>query len=440
MTLLATAIVPSLGSWNAYLVRSGSMAPSINAGDVVIAAPLPGSASVPEGRVMVFVDPATTTPGDRLLVHRVLTRNDDGRYITAGDANRQWDQVPVDRSAIIGQARLRVPWIGLPIVWWQCGAYVSLLVWLTLTVLAIELVRRSRRGHRGDDEGRTDSSTSSWRRAGRITAAVSVVVAMFVVGDASAKFSGRTGNPGCAWALSTRILLPYLTNVLADAPWAYYETEEAGGGTANDSSGNARVGAYSGTVTYRQVGALTRVPGYSILFGSNNPRLVANSAATITNPTTYSLEVWFKTTTTSGGKIAGFENSKNASSGTYDRYVFMRNDGRLVFGGWINSGTTALTSTLAYNNGVWHHLVVTARPITGNTLQSGNMYVDGVRIATGNTTAVASYAGYWRAGYGNVASVTGAPSSPAFEGSIDNFAVYLTELSASRVSIHYASR
>ena len=343
LTLLAIAVLPCVGPWNAYIVRSGSMSPSINAGDIVVAAPLPHAAGVPTGRVMVFVDPATTTPGDRLLVHRVLMRNDDGTYITAGDANRQWDQTPVNRSAIIAQARLRVPWLGLPVVWWHRGAFVPLIAWLAITVLAIELTRRTHRRHTGDDD-QPGGSRGSARRAGRITTAASVVVAMFVVGNASAAFSGRTINPGNAWAINTRILLPYLTNVLADAPWAYYETEEASGGTANDSSGNARVGAYSGTITYHQAGALTRVPGYSILLGSNSPRLVAYSAATITNPTTYSLEMWFKTTTTSGGKLAGFENSKNQNSSTTDRYVFMRNDGRIVFGGWINNGTTMLTS------------------------------------------------------------------------------------------------
>ncbi|MDO8392065.1 MAG: signal peptidase I [Actinomycetota bacterium] len=439
LTLLAIAILPGLGSWNTYVVRSGSMSPSINTGDIVVAAPLPPTATVPAGRVMVFVDPATTTQGDRLLVHRVLMRNDDGTYTTAGDANRQWDQTPVTRSAIIAQARLRVPWVGLPVVWWHRGAYLPFVMWVVLTIVAIEVVRRTRQ-RRGRNDIQQTGSHRRWRHGSKITVAASVVVSMFVVGDASAMFSGRTTNPGSAWTLTTRILLPYTTNVLADAPWAYFETEEASGSTATDTSGNTRTGTYSGTIIYRQAGALTRVPGHSVRLGSTTSRLVASSGAKISNPTTYSLELWFKTTTTSGGKLAGFESTKDSSSSTYDRYVFMRNDGRLVFGGWIRSGTTMLTSPLAYNDGAWHHLVITARPIAGKTQQSGNMYVDGVRVGTGSTTAVASYSGYWRAGYGAIAAVTGAPSSPTFEGSIDNFAVYLTELSASRVAIHYASR
>ena len=104
--------------------------------------------------------------------------------------------------------------------------------------------------------------------------------------------------------------------------------------------------------------------------------------------------MWFKTSTTSGGKLAGFENSRNQSSGTYDRHVFMRNDGKLSYGGWTNGGTTMITTMSAYNDGQWHHMVVTARPITGSTLQSSNLYIDGASVATGNTTAVSNYAGY----------------------------------------------
>ncbi len=264
------------------------------------------------------------------------------------------------------------------------------------------------------------------------------VVASLMVGVASAVFSAETVNPGNAWAVAARMLLPYRTNVLADSPWGYYETDEASGGTATDSSGNSRHGSYGGTITYRQAGALTRVPGYSVLLGSSG-RLIAGTT-TISNPRTFSAELWFKTSTSSGGRLVGFESTRNQTSATYDRYVFMRNDGRLVYGGWSNGGTTMITSPLSYNNGVWHHMVITARPIVGSSLLSANLYVDGVRVATGNTTAPRNFTGYWRAGYGLITAVSGAPSSAAFEGNIDNFAVYTSELSATRVEIHYASR
>jgi signal peptidase I len=448
-TLMLVALLPLVCSWDSYVVRSGSMEPTIRRGDVVVASPITRVADVPLGRVMVFEDPSVSTPDTtpRILIHRVITRNDDGSYTSAGDANKQWDTAALPRDLILAQARLRVPLVGLPIVWYSHGQYVQILIVIAVSALALWTVardigrRRRRRPPTANNEvtpPETGVASRKARRVGRASALASAAIAVVMVGTASAGFRSRTVNPGNAWAVSTRILLPYKTNVLADTPWGYYEMEEASGGTATDSSGNNRSGSYGGTVTYRQTGALTRVPGYSMLLGSNG-RLIAGTT-TISNPTTFSVEVWFKTTTTSGGKLIGFENSRNQSSGTYDRHVFMRNDGKLSYGGWSNGGTTMITTTAAYNDGIWHHMVVTGRPITGSTLQSSNLYIDGVRVATGNTTAVSNYAGYWRAGAGNLPSVTGAPSSVTFEGNIDNFAVYTTELSATRVEIHYASR
>ncbi|MEQ1699422.1 MAG: LamG-like jellyroll fold domain-containing protein [Ilumatobacteraceae bacterium] len=449
-TLILVALVPLVCSWHSYVVRSGSMAPTIDVGDIVVASPLRTSTDVPLGRVMVFEDPSRTTADTtpRILIHRVITRNDDGSYTSAGDANRRWDTAELPRHLILAQARLRVPWIGLPIIWYSRRQYALIVLLVVASGLAVWLVAAdvARRRHQHDDKDDGDgdgptvepSATRRPRIGRRASVITSAAIAAAMVGTASADFSARSVNPGNAWAVSSRTMLSYRTNVLADVPWAFYEAEEASGSAATDSSGNSRSGSFGGTITYRQVGALTRLPGFSVLLGSNG-RLVA-STTTLSNPTTYSVELWFKTSTTSGGKLLGFENSRNQSSTTYDRHVFMRNDGRLSYGGWTNGGTSMITTTAAYNDGKWHHLVLTARPISGSSLQSSNVFVDGVRVASGNTTAVRNYVGYWRAGAGNLPSVTGTPSSVTFEGNIDNFAVYTTELSATRVEIHYASR
>jgi hypothetical protein len=162
------------------------------------------------------------------------------------------------------------------------------------------------------------------------------------------------------------------------------------------------------------------------------------SATAVAGPTTYSVELWFKTTTTSGGKLIGFENTQNATSAKADRHLFMRNDGRLTFGGWTGSPQRLLTTTAAYNNGAWHHVVVTSKP--SGSSSATIMYVDGVALANGTSTAPAAYAGWWRAGYGALPTGSSYPTSADFEGTIDNPAVYLSELTAARVSAHYAAR
>ena len=45
-------------------------------------------------------------------------------------------------------------------------------------------------------------------------------------------------------------------------------------------------------------------------------------AGTKTNPKTFSIEAWFKTTTTSGGKLVGYGNKANGLSTTTDRNLY----------------------------------------------------------------------------------------------------------------------
>ena len=124
----------------------------------------------------------------------------------------------------------------------------------------------------------------------------------------------------------------------------------------------------------------------------------------------------------------GFGNNREGSSGSYDKHVYLQDDGHLVFGTWTGS-TNTITSPAAYNNGEWHHVVAT---------QSSNgmkLYVDGQQVGTNPQTQSEGYTGFFKVG----GDVTWGSSSNYLEGTIDEAAVYLTELSASRIAAHYAA-
>lgn len=156
------------------------------------------------------------------------------------------------------------------------------------------------------------------------------------------------------------------------------------------------------------------------------------------SPETFSLELWFRTTTTTGGKLIGFESTRDATSSSYDRHVFMAPNGTLVYGGWSAPRIRTITSPLAYNDGAWHHLVLTAVP--HGQQQDAVMYVDGSAVAAGTTTRTSFFSGWWFVGYGNLSSGSGYPTTRGFAGSIDQPAVYQTQLSAARVAAHHAAR
>ena len=119
------------------------------------------------------------------------------------------------------------------------------------------------------------------------------------------------------------------------------------------------------------------------------------STTTFANPTSYTEETWFKTTTTRGGKLMGFGSSRTGSSSSYDRQVYMTNSGQLVFGAYPGT-TVTVTSPKTYNNGAWHLVTAT---------QGGDgmkLYVDGALVGSDPTTGAQNYTGYWRLGGDNL--------------------------------------
>ena len=106
-------------------------------------------------------------------------------------------------------------------------------------------------------------------------------------------------------------------------PDLYWRLGEADGDTALDSSGYGQEGTYVGSVVHGVPGALDRVSDTAVQFESG--QVISRTAST--NPRSYSVEAWFKTSTTTGGKIIGFGDSATGQSTNYDRHVYMTAQG-----------------------------------------------------------------------------------------------------------------
>ncbi|NHB84223.1 PKD domain-containing protein [Tessaracoccus sp. HDW20] len=216
----------------------------------------------------------------------------------------------------------------------------------------------------------------------------------------------------------------YGAAVYTDDPDLFWRLEETGGTTANDSGRSLNPGTYRSGVTLGATGM--RAGTRAAQFDGVDDVIFSN--AQFSNPTEFSTEAWFKTTTTSGGKIVGFGNAQQGQSSNYDRHVYMLDDGRVVFGVWTGQSNTIETST-PYNDGEWHHVVAT---------QSGagmRLYVDGDLQGSNPQTEAQSYDGYWRVG----GDSRWGGSSDYFNGVIDDVAVYSSALSAARVSAHFGA-
>jgi len=239
--------------------------------------------------------------------------------------------------------------------------------------------------------------------------------------------------------------LSYPRIVLHDHPSFFWRLNQASGTVAADSSPHRFTGIDEAGTGLGVPGPIAGVKNTATAFDGR--RGLVTSKRRVTAPQAFSIEGWFKTTTITGGLLAGFGSSQVGLSSTYDRHIYMMNDGQLVFG--VSSGKLETIETPdVYNDGRWHYVVATFGPHASSYDMA--LYVDGQLIGARSTGPALAYSGYWRVGGDNLAGWnldpwgsnsqgTTEPNSYYFRGSIGDVAVYPRALSAARVAAHYAA-
>jgi hypothetical protein len=231
------------------------------------------------------------------------------------------------------------------------------------------------------------------------------------------------------WVTPTRndaAFASYARTVLNDAPAAYWRLGETSGTAMRDATGFFP--ATAGTGITRNVAGVVAGDA-AATFSGVSP---ASAASTLVGnaPETVSVEAWFTTRTTRGGKLVGFGSRATGSSTTADRHLYMDDLGRVHFG-MESSSLISITSPSALNNGAWHHVV--------GTYGAGTMrlYVDGTQVAsrTGILYQRAHW-GFWRIGGDVLSGWPSDPTSDYFAGTLDEVAVYHHVLSPTAVAAH----
>ena len=231
--------------------------------------------------------------------------------------------------------------------------------------------------------------------------------------------------------VSDAVISPYALGVMDDNPTSFWRLGEPSGTIAFDWTGASDQNLNAG-VTLGSAGAINGDANTAARFSGTNTGYSAGTNA-VAGPDIFSIEAWINTTTTRGGKIVGFGNNQTGNSTSYDRHVYMTNNGRIAFGVYPGAART-ITSTTSYNDGAWHHVVA--------TLSSGGMqlFIDGKRVAQRtDTTSGQAYSGYWRIGGDNLSSWSSQPSSSYFSGVIDDVAIYPGALTLTQIRAHFTA-
>lgn len=222
-------------------------------------------------------------------------------------------------------------------------------------------------------------------------------------------------------------------NRSASILFSYPMTEASASTAANDSSGKAVSGIYTGTMTSStdaRTACPRDVPANYYLLNGTSSYLTANSKATA--PASFAAEVWFKTGAAGTGQLIGFGSSQTGASTKHDRQVFINTSGQAAF--FVNPGTGAtITGAQNLRDGNWHQVLGQLSSTTGMTL-----YVDGALVASNSVTKTgATGQGYWRFGYDTLTGATLAPASGFFAGSLRYGSVFSAVLTNTQISADF---
>ncbi|HYH26588.1 MAG TPA: LamG-like jellyroll fold domain-containing protein, partial [Blastococcus sp.] len=218
---------------------------------------------------------------------------------------------------------------------------------------------------------------------------------------------------------------PYDTLVDSDGAVDHWRLGETSGTTAYDYAGRNNMTVGSG-VTRNVTGAIAGDGDKAYRFNGTSTGSAATQTAQA-SPQVFTVEAWFQTTTTGGGKIVGFGNARTGLSTAYDRHIYMDAQGRVYFGVY-NGAKRTVQTTAALNDGRWHHVA--------GTLSPGGLalYVDGVLVSSRTDVISANgITGYWRVGGDTSWSV----GQNWFAGQVDEVAVYSRALSAGEMADHH---
>jgi len=107
--LLVVSVLPITGNFKVLTVLSGSMAPAIKMGSVVVVKP---ADNYKIGDIITFGEISKTKTPTTHRIYEMKVQGSQPVYITKGDANNAPDQREITAKEIIGKVLFDVPYIG----------------------------------------------------------------------------------------------------------------------------------------------------------------------------------------------------------------------------------------------------------------------------------------------------------------------------------------
>lgn len=139
---VAVSMLPLEHNYKIFVVKSGSMEPTIDIGSIAVVFP---SLDYKVGDVITFLDPNGLSSKDT-VTHRIYAINSENSneeiYVTKGDANDAPDGGQIKKEHIIGKYVFSVPLIGYLLGYIKTLAGLVLIIIIPATLIVYEEIRK----------------------------------------------------------------------------------------------------------------------------------------------------------------------------------------------------------------------------------------------------------------------------------------------------------
>ena len=138
--------VPSIFGYSSLMVATGSMSGTIEEGDLII---IKDTDDYKINDIVTFFQDGDEIP----TTHRIINIDEDGKWVTRGDANNSYDKRSITNDEIIGEVVLVIPYVGTFIDWAVEGGGLIYIIGIFLILgLGIYIIKGD------DDEDEEESS------------------------------------------------------------------------------------------------------------------------------------------------------------------------------------------------------------------------------------------------------------------------------------------
>lgn len=140
--------VPSIFGYSSLMVATGSMSGTIEEGDLII---IKDTDDYKIGDIVTFFQDGDDIP----TTHRIYNIDDEGKWVTRGDANNSYDKRSITSDEIIGEVVLVIPYVGTFIDWAVEGGGLIYIIGIFLILgLGIYIIKGA-----DDEEEEEETST-----------------------------------------------------------------------------------------------------------------------------------------------------------------------------------------------------------------------------------------------------------------------------------------